>query len=53
MEQKNNKMESYTYKVNKSYMVVANTVSEAEQIFKKHYPTIEVTDLKKCGKVLM
>ena len=53
MEQKNNKVESYIYKINKLHLVVANSVIEAEQVFKKHYPTTEILDLKKSVKVLM
>lgn len=52
MENKS-KQESYVYKINKVYLVVADSVSEAEAIFKKHYPTSTVDELKKTGKVLL
>ena len=47
------KKESYIYKINKSYMVVANNVSEAETVFKKHCSNVTITELKRVGTVLM
>lgn len=47
------KVESNLYKINKIYMVIAGSVSEAEQVFKRHYPNLNIEELKRIGKVLM
>ena len=52
MEQKNNK-ESFLFKINKQHMVVANSLSDAERVFKEHYANITIMECKRIGNVLM
>lgn len=46
------KKESLLWKINKMYHVVADSITEAEEVFHKHY-NFEVNEIRKVNTVLL
>lgn len=46
------KKDSFLWKINKMYYVVADSITEAEETFHKHY-TEAVNEIRRTNKVLL
>lgn len=47
------KKESFLWKANKVFQVIADTVTEAEEVVNKHYPDTTINEIKRIAKVYL